>query len=342
MGAGCACGAWHNAEHRSAGCDRSIIRLHEYDQRKLYPHLRDRWVRGTSAAPTDSSSNLYTLVASEREDDDFTTFAWVSFAPTVTSTMTFTIGGNVTLAEVSGWSGMASGPDAQSKSQDAYTTSLTSGNLAPTNANELLLSCFGSYQTQTNTVNSPMTMLDFIAGTGTHAGDSWINGGGLSYQIQTTKTTVNPTWPSGSYFAGAVVSASYFSTETPATLTITSTGVPEGFLSTAYSATNSLYSNILTATGGVQPYTWSCPTDLCPSSGSESEQFYRSDHRNANRRGWSYECYFQGNGRAEHNGGRDAADDGCQHSAVYRRGNLHWVRAEHDAIHYICRMHVVG
>ena len=99
---------------------------------------------GTSAAPTDSSSNLYTLVASEREDDDSTTFAWVSFAPTVTSTMTFTIGGNVTLAEVSGWSGMASGPDAQSKSQDAYTTSLTSGNLAPTNANELLLSCFGT------------------------------------------------------------------------------------------------------------------------------------------------------------------------------------------------------
>ena len=104
-----------------------------------------------------------------------------------------------------------------------------------------------------------MTLLDFIAGTGTHAGDSWINGGGLSYQIQTTKTTVNPTWLSGSYFAGAVVSASYFSTETPATLTITSTAVPEGFLSTAYSATNSLYSNILTATGGVQPYTWSCP-----------------------------------------------------------------------------------
>ena len=211
-------------------------------------------------APSDSSGNLYTLIASEQEDGDFTTYAWVSNVPTVTSSMTFTASG-VTVAEVSGWSGIASGPDQKSQSVSSWTTSLTSGNLVPTNANELLLSCFGSYNQETNTVNSPMTLLDFTEATGTHPAGYWIDGVGLAYQIQGgTSTIVNPTWAFSAGSAGAVISSSYYSQESPAPLTIATTNLPEGFLSTAYSSTNSLYSNILTATGGVQLYTWSCPS----------------------------------------------------------------------------------
>ena len=213
-------------------------------------------------APGDSSSNVYTLVSSQTEDGDFTTYAWISFSPTVTSSMTFTAG-CVNVAEVSGWSGIASGPDKKSKSVNGYTKTLSSGNLAPTNANELLLSCFGTYTAQPNTVNSPMTLLDFTEATGTAPAGYWIDGAGLAYQIQGgTSTIVNPTWTtSTASLSGAVISSSFYSQESPAPLTVTTTNLPEGFLSHAYGSVTSLYSNQLMESGGAGgPYIWSCPS----------------------------------------------------------------------------------
>ena len=218
-----------------------------------------------ASAPTDSSSNVYTLVASQAESDDSTVYAWISFAPTVTSSMTFTASG-VTVAEVSGWSGIASGPDKKSQSQTGYATSLTSGNLVSTNANELLLSCFGTYSQQANTVNSPMTLLDVAEATGTRPAGNWIDGAGLAYQIQSgTSTAVNPTWVSGSGFAASVVSSSYYSQLSPAPLTITTTNLPEGFAGKAYGSVTSLYSNQLGESGGAGgPYTWTLTSGTLP------------------------------------------------------------------------------
>ena len=220
---------------------------------------------GTTPTPTDSSGNTYQLVLRQGEGGDAVVYSWVSFGPTVTSSMTFTAGG-VNVAEVSGWSGVASGPDGTSQSQNEWTYSLTSGSITPTNANELVLSCFGAYGASPNAISSPMTLLDFMPATGTRPAGVWINGLGLAYQIHGgTSSAINPTWTNSIAFGAAIVSESYYSQESPAPLIITTTHLPEGFVSTVYGSTSSLYSNQLTQTGGAGgPYTWTLTAGTLP------------------------------------------------------------------------------
>jgi hypothetical protein len=151
------------------------------------------------------------------------------------------------------FSGVASGPD---KTNGAISN--VTGNITPTNANELVLSCFSNQRGTVATAVTPLTLADAVYG-----GSTWtVFGEASAYQIQTTATTVGATW-TATYQVPVSLIASFYSEETPAPLTITNTNLPEGFVSTAYSGAGSVsspYSNQLVATGGVLPYTWSCPS----------------------------------------------------------------------------------
>jgi hypothetical protein len=151
------------------------------------------------------------------------------------------------------FSGVASGPDKNVNNTDRLNPFYT-GSVTPTNNNEVVLSCFTGSGFSSVTASSPIIQLD-TASTGSYA--TTVAG----YDIQTTATTINPEWTQViSAIGNAGVTASFYSQETPAPLVITNTGVPEGFVSVAYGPSASIYSNRLSATGGVLPYTWSCPS----------------------------------------------------------------------------------
>jgi hypothetical protein len=59
--------------------------------------------------------------------------------------------------------------------------------------------------------------------------------------------------------------------------------------------------------------------DLRSASGFEFEQFNWGDHRNAYKCGRTYKRDFQGDGRAEHNGHGDTADDDCYDPTIIDR-----------------------
>jgi hypothetical protein len=202
-------------------------------------------------APTDSSSNIYTLVKTVPISGFTGVSLWSVSNPTVTSSMTFSassIYGNATGLVAQLFSGIASGPD-QTNSADSQA----SGNITPTNNNELILGCSGVQSASPSTgVTSPLTF----------SGDAGaaIFGAAAAYQIQTTSTAVGATFTGSAGGANTTLIASFYSAETPATLAVTTTAVPEGFVSTTYNGSQSTYSPQLTATGGVLPYTWSCPS----------------------------------------------------------------------------------
>jgi hypothetical protein len=204
--------------------------------------------------PSDSSGNTYTLLKEIDNHSNPGVRLFGAFNPTVTSSMTFTSTGDYigpAPIAVMIYSGVASGPDQTNGSP----TSLSTGNITPTNANELIISCFSNQNGAAASAVTSLTLLDSVYG-----GSSWTNMGEASaYAIQTTKTTVGATW-TASLNGGAALIASFYSNETPGTLTISNSNLPEGFVGTSYTSTGSPYSNQLTATGGVLPYTWSCPS----------------------------------------------------------------------------------
>jgi hypothetical protein len=226
---------------------------------------------GMPSTPTDSSGNTYVIGYSPQLSTPGALF--VAYSPTVTSSMTFSIGGGGTIA-VAGFSGIAGGPDktaALGIPGSSSSGTLTVPSVTPTNANELVLGCYyendGGGGTTPPTV-TPVTLLDRQAST-VNPGYAYV---ASAYQIQTTAAAVSTVWTIGAANGSTGQTATFYSVESPAPLVITSTAVPEGFVSTAYSSTGSLYSNQLTATGGVQPYVWTktsgtLPTGLSMSSG---------------------------------------------------------------------------
>jgi hypothetical protein len=142
--------------------------------------------------------------------------------------------------------------------------------MTPANADELVVSCLGVQggNTTPDSVGSPMTLVD-------DGGFVPMDVYGLAdaYEIQTTATAINPTWStsfSGGYFDtdSNAIGATFFSTEAPAPLAVTTSSLPEGFNGTAYSTS-------LAASGGITPYTWTqtagtLPTGLSLSSGTIS------------------------------------------------------------------------
>ena len=200
--------------------------------------------------PTDSSGNTYTLAYQYDFPGEISTGLWVAFGPTVTSSMTFTTPSPVTSISVLLFSGVASGPDQKNGAAHAQPLSLPS--VTPTNNNELLISCYGKGGSNTASVtSSPLTI----------GNQPFVGYGGWAsaYEIQTTATATAQTW-TDTTDANASLIATFYSDESPAPLVVTTTNLPEGFVSTAYGSTSSLYSNQLAASGGAPPYAWSCPS----------------------------------------------------------------------------------
>ena len=230
---------------------------------------------GSPSVPTDSSGNTYTLAAQELNGAYPTVYLYAAYSPTVTSSMTFANTGENGPWPIAamGFSGVASGPD-QSNGGTTGKPTLSAGSITPTNANELIVSCYsmsnsGVLSPTPSATVSPLTLVDTADWT-VYPGYAFV---GSAYQVQTTATAAGATWTNNAVNGNAGLIASFYSAETPTTLVATTTGVPEGFVGTAYSSTGSTYSNQLTATGGVQPYSWSClstcalPRGLSLSSG---------------------------------------------------------------------------
>jgi hypothetical protein len=219
--------------------------------------------------PTDSLGNLYTLVYQSNNA------AYLYTSPigaTVSSSMTFSAPGWP--IAVMGFSGVASSTPDQTHAGTAGSPT-TTGSITPTNANELILSCL-STTGQTGDAGmaatvSPLTLTDTLPLASPLAG-AFV---GAAYQVQTTSVPVAAIWTNTgdlSWNGQVAAIASFYSAESPAPLVITTTAVPEGFVSTAYASTSSLYSNQLAATGGVGPFAWTVtsgtlPTGLSLSSG---------------------------------------------------------------------------
>jgi hypothetical protein len=133
-----------------------------------------------------------------------------------------------------------------------------SGNITPTNPNELLVSCVAAYAPGTAgnpaPVSSPFTALD--TGNAGGSGNTYITT--LAYDVQTTALAANAAWSGYSSSAAWVAGiASFYSIESPTTLVATNTSLGELVAGVGGSIP-------LTATGGVQPYTWTLVSGTLP------------------------------------------------------------------------------
>jgi hypothetical protein len=211
-------------------------------------------IEAGSTTRIDNLGNTYTCTT-RNEDGDVRIASCSSIGLSTSSSMTFTApNGFWQSMTVAVYTGVTSGPD-----QTATTVSTgTTGQVTPTNADELVVSCIGDAGTGLLTVNNtgvspPMIQIDSYQRVVASA-----EGVADSYQIQTTSTpaTVNPNW---SNFSGetAGVTQTFFSTASPETLSTISTTLPEGFVGVAYSKQ-------LQAQGGVQPYTWTVASGTLP------------------------------------------------------------------------------
>lgn len=202
------------------------------------------------AAPVDNKGNTWVLDA-QSLNSAANVSVWHSFPTSVGTGHTVTFNSDYPSGTFASFSGVASGPD-KNETAKGSTTPFPIGSLTPSNAGELVFSCFASNfgSATTPTIASPMSILDAAGITSTAQGI------GDGYQIQTTSSAVNPTWSLGTGFTTGTAT-SYYSAANPATLATTITSLPEGFVSTAYSAT-------LTQTGGAGPYTWSLVSGTLP------------------------------------------------------------------------------
>lgn len=152
----------------------------------------------TVATLTDSKSNTWTSL-STFTGSSFYTVLYYCYAPTVGAGHTFTFSGvtNYPVISVAAFSGAASSPFDQ---QNGSST-LSTGSITPTVANELVVSgltCSGSV----SSINAGMTISDSL---GYASGQSV--GGGLAYIIQTAASAISPTWTAtGSATASGIAS----------------------------------------------------------------------------------------------------------------------------------------
>jgi len=215
-------------------------------------------VYGAGNAPmSDNLSNTYTLLQSSQNPSTGQIMRlYASFTPRVSSKHIFMGRGTFLALGAMAFNGIASLH--QLNQAHGSGASYSTGSIVPTNAHELILPCtsvgYSGVGAVTSTA-SPLAVLDYVAWVGNQN-----QGIGTAYEIQTTATTVNPTWTISNSTNGpttASIGASFYSTLSPAPLSVTPTTLPEGFKGSAYSFQ-------LSTSGGVQPYTWALTSGTLP------------------------------------------------------------------------------
>ena len=196
----------------------------------------------------DSYGNTWQRAIQKNEDSDTYTTLFVSFGATVGTGHTVTISSSSNVdngAAFMAFNNIA-GLD-KTNSSAGYGSPFTSGNVTPTNNDEVIIPC-GTVFGGTISAVSPVTLLDNTHITnGGFAGTTPVSSAS-SYQIQTTATATTASWTQTGGMSTVI--ASIYSTLAPGTLSVTTTTLPEGFNGVAYST-------CLAATGGISPYTWS-------------------------------------------------------------------------------------
>ena len=207
-----------------------------------------------ASAPSDSASNTWLLANTQNEDGDLRVNLWYAIGPATSATHTFTFKGQSPAGAVMAFSNVASGPDKQSQSVRGWGAPLTSGPVTPTNANELVLSCMSFFTAIAPPTVSPLTLVDELPYRGGYNGSL---GTASAYMVQTTARAVNPTWSYSPNAPAATVTDTFYSTLSPAPLTVTTTSLPEGF-------TGAKYSVQLHQSGGLGPFSWALSSGTLP------------------------------------------------------------------------------
>jgi uncharacterized protein (TIGR03437 family) len=208
---------------------------------------------------TDNQNNSFTLLRSLLIPGHTTSELWVAFVPAVSPSHTFTGGGtgpsgaSAVSIGIMAFNGIAGVDQVLAGTQNGNGPSpMSTGNITPSKISELILSCFGAPYATSAAVASPMTLADFFPG------GAPLGAMGSAYEIQTGATAVNPTWSFVTAPSSAeVLGASFFSTQAPGTLSITTANLPEGFRGVPYNAA-------INARGGIGPYTFSLVSGTLP------------------------------------------------------------------------------
>jgi hypothetical protein len=206
-----------------------------------------------TSAPSDSAANTWLLANTQNEDGDLQVSLWYAIGPTTSATHTFTFKGRAPAGAVMAFSNVASGPDKQSQSMKGGGR-LTSGLVSPANDNELVLSCMSFYPSIESPTVSPLTLVDELPYRGGYNGSL---GTVSSYMVQTKAMAINPTWVYAHNSAAATVTDTFYSTVSPAPLTVSTTSLPEAFAGTKYSAQ-------LQQSGGIGPFSWALISGTLP------------------------------------------------------------------------------
>ncbi len=166
--------------------------------------------------------------------------------------MTWTFNGYGPAGTAFLFNNVASGPDQSARAEGSANPQNT-GSVTPTNNDELVTACMGAYLGASYVVASPLTQVANFA----YSASPQILGFSSSYVIQTTATAINPHWSWSGTAGVASIVDTWFSTAAPGPLSVTTTTMPEGFLTAAYHLQ-------LVANGGVGPYTWTLTSGTLP------------------------------------------------------------------------------
>jgi hypothetical protein len=204
---------------------------------------------------TDSAGNTYHWVQNTNESDDIAVGLYVGYNIATGSSVTVSTSGQAYQPSITAmfFSNVASGPD-RTNSAEGFSNPFNTGSVTQTNNDELIVSCVGAQATAFSSSN--VSQVDSAYNGGYHGSDG--------YAVQTTRAALNPLWTATGSPGLAGVTASFYSTLARAPLVATTANLPEGFVSAAYGSISSPYSNQLTATGGVLPYSWTVSAGTLP------------------------------------------------------------------------------
>jgi hypothetical protein len=155
---------------------------------------------GTFNSLTDSGGNTWTALTVRSDGANSRTRILYCVNPTVAVGHTFTVDGlaNYPTLSVAAYI-FTNTPTFDVESGSAGASPEATGEVTPTGANNLVVSCASHGETATPSVNSSMTLV---------YAKTWVNtsnmGGSLAYKIQTAATAINPEWTASGSTAVAV------------------------------------------------------------------------------------------------------------------------------------------